>query len=240
MPKITVAMITLNEERAVEKVIRDIRSATAGGDCEILVVDSSKDRTPEIAAALGARVVRQFPPKGYGLAMIRALKEAAGDVVVTLDCDDTYPADRIREIAETVLSGRADLVNASRLELRPAAMPFPNYLANWLFAAISRLLLGVKTTDVHSGMRAYRRTILETVDFNPNGPALPVELLLKPAVLGYRVSEVFIPYAERIGATTLNRWASTVWTFRRVLNLVPLRFSRLAPGVARAGIVRSR
>jgi len=239
MPMITVAMITLNEERAVEKVIRDIRSATAGADCEILVVDSSKDRTPEIAAALGARVVRQFPPQGYGRAMIRALKEAAGDVVVTLDCDDTYPADRIREIADRVLSGRADLVNASRLESRPDAMPFPNYLANRLFAVVSRLLLGVKTTDIHSGMRAYRRTILDTVEFDPNGPALPVELLLKPALLGYGVSEVFIPYAERVGATTLNRWSSTMWTFRRILRLVPLRFSRSASRVARARIARS-
>ncbi len=235
MPTITVAMITLNEERAVEKVIRDIR-ASVGGSCEILVVDSSKDRTPELAAALGARVVRQFPPQGYGRAMIRALKEAVGDVVVTLDCDDTYPADRIREIADMVLSGRTDLVNASRLKSRPDAMPVPNYLANWLFAAVSRLLLGIKTTDVHSGMRAYRRTILDTVEFDPNGPALPVELLLKPALLGFRVSEVFIPYTERIGATTLNRWASTMWTFRRILRLVPLRFSRFAPGVARAGL----
>jgi glycosyltransferase involved in cell wall biosynthesis len=239
MPKITVAMITLNEERAVEKVIGEIRAAV-GVDCEILVVDSSKDRTPELAAALGARVVRQFPPQGYGRAMIRALKEAAGEVVVTLDCDDTYPADRIPEIAGMVLSGNTDLVNASRLQSRPAAMPFPNYLANWLFAKVSRLLLGVKTTDVHSGMRAYRRTILDTVEFDPNGPALPVELLLKPALAGYRVSEVFIPYAERIGATTLNRWASTTWTFRRILRLVPMRFLRAAPGAARAGLDRSR
>jgi glycosyltransferase involved in cell wall biosynthesis len=240
MPAITVAMITLNEERAVEKVIRDIRDATAGLDCEILVVDSSTDRTPELAAALGARVVRQFPPQGYGRAMIRALREAAGEVVITLDCDDTYPADRIREIAGMVLSGHADLVNASRLESRPEAMPFPNYLANWLFAAVSGLLLGVKTTDVHSGMRAYRRTILDHVEFDPSGPALPVELLLKPALRGYRVAEVFIPYAERIGATTLNRWASTVWTFRRILRLVPLRFSRPAAGAAETGAARSR
>jgi hypothetical protein len=62
----------------------------------------------------------------------------------------------------------------------------------------------------------------------PNCPALPGELLLKPALAGYRVSEVFIPYADRIGATTLNRWASTIWTFRRILRLVPVRFSRVA------------
>ena len=72
MPAITVAMITLNEEAAVAKVIGDIQQAVSGLDAEILVVDSSRDRTPEIAAAMGARVLRQFPPQGYGRAMMRA------------------------------------------------------------------------------------------------------------------------------------------------------------------------
>ena len=234
MPAITVAMITMNEENAVGKVIDDIKAAVAGFDAEILIVDSSKDRTPEIAAAAGARVVRQFPPQGYGRAMARALAEGRGDVVITLDCDDTYPADRIPELARVVLSGNADLVNASRLESKPESMPFPNYLANWLFAFVSWIVLGVKTTDVHSGMRAYRRTMLEKVTFDPNGPALPVELMLKPALLGYRIAEVFIPYRDRIGVTTLNKWESTVWTFRRIFRLLPLRFSgsserRIAP-----------
>jgi glycosyltransferase involved in cell wall biosynthesis len=228
MPSITVAMISMNEENAVRKVIEDIKAMTAGLDAEILVVDSSKDRTPEIAADAGARVVRQFPPQGYGRAMGRALSEGRGDVIITLDCDDTYPADRIPELARMVLDGSTDLVNASRLESRPATMPFENYLANWIFAFVSWVLLGVKTTDVHSGMRAYRRTMLEKITFDPNGPALPVDLLLKPALLGYRISEVFIPYNDRIGVTTLKKWESTIWTFRRIFRLFPLRFSGAA------------
>jgi len=148
--------------------------------------------------------------------------------VITLDCDDTYPADRIPELARMVLDGSTDLVNASRLEPRPATMPLENYLANWLFAFVSWILLGVKTTDVHSGMRAYRRTMLEKITFDPNGPALPVDLLLKPALLGYRIREVFIPYNDRIGVTTLKKWESTIWTFRRIFRLFPLRFSAAA------------
>jgi glycosyltransferase involved in cell wall biosynthesis len=224
MPSITVAMITLNEEQAVGKVIAEIREATVGLDAEILVVDSSKDRTPEIAADAGARVVRQFPPQGYGRAMGRALSEGRGEVVITLDCDDTYPTDRIPQLAEMVLSGRYDLVNASRLETKPASMPMPNYLANWLFAFVSWILLGVKTTDVHSGMRAYRKSMLEKMTFDPSGPALPVDLLLKPALAGYRIAEIFIPYRDRIGATTLRKWESTIWTFRRIFRLFPARF----------------
>ena len=218
-------MITLNEEAAVGKVIDEIREAVGDADVEILIVDSSSDQTPAIAEEKGARVVRQFPARGYGRAMIRALEEAHGDVVVTLDCDDTYPADRILEIAEAILSGKADLVNASRLERRPASMPLPNYFANWLFAVTGWIVLGVKTTDLHSGMRAYRRSMLAAMSFDGSGPALPVELLLKPALAGYRVSEIFIPYRDRIGATTLRRWSSTIWTFRRIFRLVKHRFA---------------
>ena len=60
-------MITMNEEAAVAKVITDILAVAP--NAEILLVDSSKDKTAEIAESLGARVIKQFPPKGYGPAM---------------------------------------------------------------------------------------------------------------------------------------------------------------------------
>lgn len=216
---ISVAMISMNEEKAVGPVIQDILAALDGREHEIVMVDSSKDSTPQIAEQLGARVIRQVPPQGYGRAMARVLKECRGDVVVTLDCDGTYPADEIPRIADMVLTGECDVVNASRLEKRPTSMPWPNYFANWLFAFTGRVLVGVKSTDLHSGMRAYSRQVIERVEVDPNGPALPVDLLLKPALLGFRIREVFIPYGERIGQTTLQRWSSTLWTFRRIFRL---------------------
>src|SRR5713226_8744349 len=95
--RITVAMITMNEEGAVGKVIGDIQNVVP--DAEILIVDSSSDRTAEIAQALGARVIKQFPPRGYGPAMDRALHASEREVVVTLDCDDTYPVEFIEPMA---------------------------------------------------------------------------------------------------------------------------------------------
>ena len=226
---ISVAMITMNEEKAVARVIEDICDALRGREYEIVIVDSSRDATPSIAAGQGARVIRQFPPKGYGRAMGRVLRESHGDVVVTLDCDGTYPASEIPRLADMVLSGQCDLVNASRLERRPEAMPLANYLANRLFAVAGWLLVGVKSTDVHSGMRAYSRRVIQEVEFDPNGPALPVDLMLKPVLEGFHLREVFIPYGERIGDTTLERWSSTVWTFRRIFRLAFSRFAPLSP-----------
>src|SRR6202040_3914066 len=113
------------------KVISDIQKIVP--DAEILVVDSSSDATAEIAETLGARVIRQFPPRGYGPAMDTALRKANGRVVVTLDCDDTYPADRIPELARLVLQGGYDIVDGSRLQKKPEAMPWINYVANYGF-----------------------------------------------------------------------------------------------------------
>ncbi len=214
--KVTVAMITMNEEGAIAKVIADIRRAVP--EAGILIVDSSKDKTPEIAASLGVEVVRQFPPQGYGRAMDRALRSAQGDVVVTLDCDDTYPTEAIPEMLRWIEQGY-DLVNASRLNRRPKAMPMANYAANLVFAGATYAVHGLKTMDVHSGMRAYRKTMLDQLQWNPDGPALPVELLILPYRKGFRVKDIGIDYRERVGQTTLNRWQSTVWTFKRILGL---------------------
>jgi len=215
-------MITLNEERAVAKVVKDIRRVIP--EATIFLVDSSTDRTAEIAQELGCVVVKQFPPRGYGPAMDRAVREAPGDVVVTLDCDDTYPVDMIPKLVSMIEDGY-DLVNTTRVRTRPKAMPFANFLANRFFALGARVLHGMRTTDVHSGMRAYRKSMIDGIEWDPNGAALPVDMLLIPYRRGFRIAEIPIDYSERVGETTLRRFTSTIWTFRRLWNArrVPAR-----------------
>jgi glycosyltransferase involved in cell wall biosynthesis len=210
---LTVGMISMNEEGAVGKVIDGIKKQRP--DAEVLLVDSSKDRTPDIAAERGARVIRQVPPRGYGPAMTRLLYSATTDVIITMDCDGTYPDDRIDELHRLVEEG-ADLVNTSRTHHYTRSMPLANYVANRTFAAVADAVHGVRTTDVHSGMRAYRTSMLRGMYVEEKGLALPVELMIVPARRGYRLRDVDIEYFERIGQTTLNRWKSTVWTFRRI------------------------
>jgi glycosyltransferase involved in cell wall biosynthesis len=212
---VSVVMITKDEEGSVAKVIDDLRRDVPGA--EVVLVDSSQDRTAEIAEERGARVIRQFPPRGYGPAMVRALHAPDRDIVVTLDCDDTYPTGRIPELVAASRDG-VDVAGTTRLAGgRPASMPRSNYLANRLFNVVASLLFLRPVRDLHTGMRAYRRALLHEIHWSAEGSALPVELLLKPVRLGMRVTEVEISYAERIGETTLDRFSSTVWTFRRIL-----------------------
>ena len=218
---LTVAMISRNEEGAIAKVIADIRKAAP--EAEILLVDSSTDKTAEIAESLGARVIKQLPPRGYNPAMDLALRSAHGKVVVTMDCDDTYPAERIPEMARLVLDDGYDLVDASRLEGRPKEMPLINYLANWGFALSASAVFARRLTDLHSGMRAYRKSMIDELTFDVSGTALPVELLLLPIRKGYRYKQVFIEYRERVGVSKMQPLRSAWWTARRIVTV------RMAP-----------
>lgn len=212
--RIAVAMITRNEERAVGKVIGDIRRAAP--EAAIVIVDSSSDSTPTIAESMGARVIRQVPARGYGPAMDRALHAADREVIVTLDCDDTYPVEFIEPMARMILEDGYDLVDGSRLAGKPEAMPWINYLANWGFALLASLVFFHRLRDLHSGMRAYRKSLLDNLTYTVNGAALPVELLLRPIRRGYKVKVITIPYRERIGESTMRPLQGAWWTLRRI------------------------
>ena len=212
--RITVAMITRNEEAAVGKVIRDIQNTIPGVD--ILIVDSSLDKTAEIALSLGARVIKQFPPRGYGAAMDLALHSSDRAVIVTLDCDDTYPVEFIEPMARLVLCDGYDLVDGSRLAGKPAAMPWANFIANWTFGLLATVLFGQRIRDLHSGMRAYRRELIGSLHYETSGAALPVELLLRPLRQKYRLKVVTIPYRPRIGESTMRPLQSAWWTLKRI------------------------
>lgn len=207
-------MIARNEERAVGKVVGDILRVVP--EAEVLVVDSSTDRTAEVAQSMGARVIKQFPPRGYGPAMDLALRSSQREVVVTLDCDDTYPVEFIEPMARMVLEDGYDLVDGSRLAGKPEAMPWLNFIANWTFAMIASLFFFQRLRDLHSGMRAYRKALIDRLHFEVNGAALPVELLLRPIRDGYRVKVISIPYRMRIGESTMRPLESAWWTFKRI------------------------
>jgi glycosyltransferase involved in cell wall biosynthesis len=210
---LSVVMLTLNEEKAIAKVVADIQGVCPAA--EILVVDSSTDRTAQIAESMGCRVIRQVPPAGYGPAMHTALTQARGEIVVTIDCDDTYPVEAIPLLCTKIDAG-FDLVSGSRLERRPKAMPLANFIANRLFALLGQIICGVPSTDLHTGMRAYRRKLLNEFRYEADGMALPVELFIGPFQEGFRCTEMFIEYKPRIGETTLRPLEGTIWTLRRL------------------------
>jgi hypothetical protein len=102
------------------------------------------------------------------------------DALIYLDCDFTYPTAMITTLRRLLEDEGVDMVNCARTRTRPEAMPVPNYLANRSFAALAAGLHGIPTVDVHSGMRAYRSSVIRAFDFDGEGDALPIDTLLFP------------------------------------------------------------
>jgi glycosyltransferase involved in cell wall biosynthesis len=214
---VAVVMITRNEEGAIGKVVDDAFAALPG--CEVIVVDGSDDRTPEIAAEHGARVMRE-PSGGAAPALLCALRASSRPIVASVDADDIYPAEVFAELVRRVREGD-DVAGTNRLGLRPPkAMPVRNWIANIAFNIIASAHARRVLRDVHSGQRCYRRELLDQFDWDTTGRAFPVDLLLWPAVAGAKISEIPIPYRDRIGETTLRRWSDGTQTLRRLFRRV--------------------
>lgn len=197
---LSVVMGTYNEEAAIGTVLSDIERVT-DGQAEIVCVDGSDDRTPEIAREHGVTVIEQ-EPQGYGVAVREALLSASRDVVVTTDCDDTYPMEALPRFLDLIEEGY-DVVSGDRLYHGAGTMPAFNRFGNHAFALVASVLVGERVHDTTTGMRAYRRELLREIRFTQN-TGLSAELLIRPVMRGYEVREEPIQYAERLGETKLD------------------------------------
>jgi glycosyltransferase involved in cell wall biosynthesis len=200
---LSVVMGTYNEEEAIEAVLSDIDRVT-DGRAEVVCVDGSSDSTPEIARDMGAHVVEQ-EPQGYGVAVREALLTPDRPVVVTTDCDDTYPMERLPDFLELINDGY-DVVSGDRVSGGADAMPSFNEFGNRLFALTASVLMLRRVHDTTTGMRAYRREVIEDITWTEN-TGLSAELLIRPLMRGYDVTEVPIEYDERLGETKLDPFA---------------------------------
>ena len=204
---VSVVMPTFNEEQAVEQVIDDIHDNLKGFDVEVVIVDSSKDRTPELAAAKGARVIDQ-EPQGHGVALRAAIQNASNEIVLTADCDNTYPMEFLKPLVEMLEDDGLDLISCNRLTKQLGKeMPAANRLANWGFAFMVRVFYGISVHDVSTGMFCIRKSAFDRIVWETNF-AFPCELIVRSAQAGHKIKEIDIPYRIRVGEVTLHRWRS--------------------------------
>ncbi|HRJ21192.1 MAG TPA: glycosyltransferase family 2 protein [Bryobacteraceae bacterium] len=218
---ITVVIPCLNEEKGIEGVLK----AMPGFVDEVVVVDNgSTDRTADVAAAYGAKVIRE-DVRGYGRAYKRGFSVATGDVIVTLDGDQSYPPDAISYLLEAFLHLEADFLNASRFPVRDRrAMSLKHKFGNLVLSITMSLLFFRWVRDSQSGMWVFRRSILERMKLESDGMAfseeIKIEALLDPKT---RFEELSILYSSRLGEIKLNPWRDGI---HNLLFLMKKRFAR--------------
>ncbi len=218
---ISVVIPCYNEQDGVREVI----GRMPPGIDEIVVVDNNcTDRTADVAAGLGARVVAERRP-GYGAAYKAGLAAATSDVIVTMDGDGTYPPEEVPRLVETLVRDHADFLTASRFPLAdPRAMQFSNKVGNWALTAAAAVLFFRAIRDSQSGMWVFRRAALQRMRLASDGMAFSEEIKLEALQRGLRFIEDHIPYGERTGEVKLQKWRdgfeNLAFLFRKRFGLV--------------------
>ena len=218
---ITVIIPCLNEEQGIERVLRAMPEFV---DETIVVDNASTDRTSEVAISLGAKVIRE-DVRGYGRAYKRGFAAATGDLIITLDGDQSYPVDALSYLIEAFLHLRVDFLNASRFPVRDReAMSFRNKLGNLALSLAMSVLFFRWVRDSQSGMWVFRRSILANMKLESDGMAFSEEIKIE-ALRDSRIrfGEISIQYSSRMGETKLNLWRDG---FRNLAFLAKKRFRR--------------
>jgi len=212
---VDVVLPVLDEREALPAVL----GALPAGYRAIVADNGSTDGSGELAASLGATVVRE-ERRGFGAACFAGLVAAEADVVCFMDCDGSLDPGDLPRVADPVARGDADLVLGAR-EIARGAMPHHARVANRVLAYELRRRAGVRLTDL-GPMRAARRADLLALGIEDRRFGWPLEMVLRAARAGWRIEEVRVPYAARAGRSkitgTVRGTIRTVRDMRAVLN----------------------
>ena len=201
--RVSVIIPTHNEAQAIGRVIADLPRELV---TEVIVVDSnSSDGTPEIAASMGTRVLKE-PRRGYGRACLTGLANADNpDIVVFLDGDYSDRPSELPILLAPIIEGRADITLGSRLGMKgnPGALPWHQSFGNHLASGLITILYGVKVSDL-GPFRAARADVLRALGLEEATYGWAVEMILKGALAGFRIVEVPVSYYPRIGTSKIS------------------------------------
>jgi glycosyltransferase involved in cell wall biosynthesis len=225
--EVSVILPALDEEHTIGKCITKIQkvfhdNAISG---EIIVADSSTDRTAEIAESLGAKVFRA-EKSGYGNAYLTGFNHANGRFIVLGDADNTYDFYQIPNLIGP-LKDYADFVIGSRFKgtIHPGSMtPLHRYLGNPLLTWMINIIFQTDFTDTHSGFRAITREALDRLNLKTGGMEFASEMLVMASKEQLNTVEVPIDYYPRQTPSKLHSFADGWRHIRFVLLMKPLPF----------------
>jgi glycosyltransferase involved in cell wall biosynthesis len=238
VPLVSVVIPCLNEEESVQSCVRGAIGALSAArlDGEVIVVDNdSDDRSAELAAAAGARVVRE-QRRGYGSAYLAGFAAARGAYIVMADADLTYDFGDIPRFVRGLDDG-ADLVMGNRLgNIEPGAMPWLHrYVGNPLLTGLLNLFFRTGVRDAHCGMRALRRDALARLDLRTTGMEFASEMVIRASKQHLAITEIDIAYHARGGESKLSRYRDG-WRHLRFLLVHSPTFLFILPGALLAAL----
>jgi glycosyltransferase involved in cell wall biosynthesis len=219
-PKVVVVMPAYNAGRTLRMTYEALPKDSVS--TVILVDDGSTDETLEIARELGLEVFVHNRNYGYGANQKTCYAEAlraGADIVVMVHPDYQYDPRLVPQIIEPIRQGRADVVLGSRLKSGSAlaqGMPWWKYVANRFLTWVENRAFGLALSEYHTGYRAFRRDVLEVVNFrmNSDGFVFDQEIIAQVVAAGFRIGEIAVPTRYFPEASSAGFLASTVYGLR--------------------------
>jgi glycosyltransferase involved in cell wall biosynthesis len=187
-----VVLPVLDERDALPAVLASLPP----GYRAIVVDNGSSDGSGELAAELGALVVRE-PIRGFGAACFAGLMAATDDIVCFMDADGSLDGSDLPNVVAPLLAKDADLV-LGRRQADPGAWPLHARIANRELVRRVRRRCGVRLHDI-GPMRATRRVALIELGMTDRRFGWPLEMVVRAADGGWVVVEEPVAYRARVG-----------------------------------------
>ena len=199
MKKQTIAVIIpcYNEEKTIEKVVKDYKKALPEAD--IYVYDNnSTDKTVQNAKKAGA-IIRYEYKQGKGNVIKTMFKEIDADCYLMIDGDDTYPAKNAREMCDLILSHKADMVIGDRLSstyFQENKRAFHNS-GNKLVKRLINRIFKSDVKDIMTGYRAFSNEFVKTFPVLSKGFEIETEMTIFALDNNFLIKEIPVEYKDR-------------------------------------------
>jgi glycosyltransferase involved in cell wall biosynthesis len=241
--KTVIVFPAYNAAKTLEKTFQGIPK---NPDLSFLLVDDrSLDNTYELAVRLGIPAVRHEKNTGYGGNQKTCYKRAlalGAEIVVMLHPDYQYDPRVVPYLCGLIENDICDVVLGNRIRTRKEAlaggMPFYKYLANRFLTLFSNLMMGENLGEWHSGLRAYSRKVLETVNWKDNSDdfVFDTQFLAECVSAGFRVGDIPVPAKYFKEASSINFLRSMAYGLGSVYVLFRCVLHRW--GLVKYGILR--
>ena len=213
--KIVVVMPAYNAAKTLKITYDDLPRGEIGE--VILVDDASRDETVRVAKDLGLTVFVHSRNYGYGgnqkTCYTEALR-AGATIIVMVHPDYQYDPRLLPEMIKPIEDDEADVVFGSRMlgvSAYKQGMPWWKYLANKFLTGVENRAFGLHLSEFHTGYRAYRRDVLEAIDFRANSDnfIFDQDIVAQVVEAGYRITEIPVPVRYFPEASSAGFLAST-------------------------------